>query len=259
MSERIVNDEDRLYGELSDLYERENLMVFDTVDSTNAYAKELARLGTDEAIVIARHQSAGRGRMGRSFHSGDGKGLFLSLLTRGSFCGIDATRLTTIAAVAVARAIESVCPLDVKIKWVNDLYVADRKLCGILVEGKMLSDGELLYSVIGIGVNLLRQDYPCEISGIATSIQECCGAVIDPIDLAVRIVREIYMLLENPTDEKTIKEYKERSMLMGRCVTVLKNTPYHAKVLDITNDACLVIESEFGIEELYTGDVSVKF
>ena len=258
MSDRLADKEAVLYSALGDFYKRENVFVFDTIDSTNTFLKEYATECECEAIAIACHQSAGRGRMGRSFHSGDGKGLFLSLLTRGGFCGIDATRLTTIAAVAVARAIESVCPLDVKIKWVNDLYVADRKLCGILVEGKMLSDGELLYSVIGIGVNLLRQDYPCEISGIATSIEECCGAVIDPIDLAVRIVREIYMLLENPTDEKTIKEYKERSMLIGRCVTVLKNTPYHAKVLDITNDACLVIESEFGIEELYTGDVSVK-
>ena len=258
MSNRLADKEATLYKALDGIYKQENVFVFDTVDSTNTFLKGYATECECEAIAIARHQSAGRGRMGRSFHSGADKGLFLSLLTRRGLSGIDATRVTTLVAVAVARAIESMCPLDAKIKWVNDIYVDEKKLSGILVEGKMSSDGELLYTVIGIGVNLLKQDYPCEISGIATSIEECCGAVVEPIDLAVRIAEQIYALLENPTNEEIIREYKERSMLIGRCVTVLKSEPYVARVLDITNEGHLVVESEFGTEELYTGDVSVK-
>lgn len=258
MSERIAIDEAALLEELRDIYTRENVFVFDTVDSTNTYAKGFAREHVCEAVFIARHQTAGRGRMGRSFHSERNKGLFLSLLTRKGLRGIDATRVTTLTAVAVARAIESLCPIDTKIKWVNDIYIGLRKLSGILVEGQMSGDGALEYTVIGIGVNLLRQTYPCEISGIATSIEECCGVRVSPIELAVKIIKEIYKLLENPRDEKIIKEYKERSMLIGREVTVLKNGGYTARVLDITDNAHLVVESEYGREELYTGDVSIK-
>ena len=207
MSQRVICDEAALFAALGEIYERENIFVFDTLDSTNTYAKEFARAEAGEAIFIAHGQTAGRGRMGRSFHSARGKGLFLSLLTRCGLCGVDATRLTTLTAVAVARAIESLCPIDAKIKWVNDIYVDLKKLAGILVEGQMSVDGELEYAVIGIGVNLLEQDYPCEISAIATSIEECCGARIEPVDLAVKIAKEIYLLLKNPLDEKIMKEY----------------------------------------------------
>lgn len=258
MSERILTDELALASALDDIYIRDNVFVFDTVDSTNTYAKDFANAGGGEAIFIARSQSAGRGRMGRSFHSEDGKGLFLSLLTRKGLCGIDATRVTTLSAVAVARAIEALCPIDARIKWVNDIYVGLRKLCGILVEGKMTSDGRLDYTVIGIGVNLRSQEYPDEISGIATSIEECCGVRIEPLDLAVGIVREIYALVENPTDPKIMKEYKARSMLLGREVTVLKEKPYTTRVVDITDEARLVVDGECGREELFTGDVSIR-
>ena len=258
MSNRLVDKEAALYSALQGIYRRENVFAFDTIDSTNTYAKQFASENDGEALFIARHQSAGRGRMGRQFHSGEDKGLFLSLLTRRALCAMDATRLTTLTAVAVARAIEAICPLKVQIKWVNDIYVGLKKLCGILVEGKMASDGTLEYAVIGIGVNLRNQAYPSEISGIATSIEECCGVVLEPCDLAGKIISEIYILLENPTNEEIIKEYRERSMLIGRCVTVLKSGGYSARVLDITDDAHLVVESESGIEELYTGDVSIK-
>lgn len=258
MSERMINDEQAFYGALGEIYERENIFVFDTIDSTNTYAKSFAREYNGEAVFIAHGQTAGRGRMGRSFHSAEGKGLFMSILTRCGLVGVDATRLTTLTAVAVARAIRSVCPIDAKIKWVNDIYVDLKKLAGILVEGQMSVEGELEYAVIGIGVNLLRQDYPCEISTIATSIEECCGVRVEPIDLAIRIVKEINTLLENPLDKKIMKEYKERSMLIGKCVTVLNNGGYTAMVTDITDDARLVVESERGREELYTGDVSIK-
>ena len=258
MSGRIKADELAIFNELSDIYEEESVFVFDTIDSTNTYAKQFAKEHSSEAIFIARRQTAGRGRMGRAFHSEKDKGLFLSILTRKGLCGVDATRVTTLTAVAVARAIESVCPLDAKIKWVNDIYVGLRKLCGILVEGQMSYDGGLEYTVIGIGVNLLSQEYPCEISEIATSIEECCGIRVSPIELAVKIVKEIYTLLKNPLDKKIIKEYKERSMLIGRNIVVLKNGGYSAVVLDITDDAHLVVKSECGVEELYTGDVSIR-
>ena len=258
MSERIVNDEIALFSSLGEIYAKENIFVFDTLDSTNTYAKKFARENSSDAIFIAHHQTAGRGRMGRSFHSAKGKGLFLSLLTYCGLGGNDATRLTTLTAVAVARAIESVCPINAKIKWVNDIYVDVKKLAGILVEGQMSVNGELDYAVIGIGVNLLEQDYPCEISAIATSIEECCGTRVEPIDLAVKIVREIYTLLKCPFDKKIMIEYKNRSMLIGKTVTVLNNGGYTATVLDITDDARLVVESEHGTEELFTGDVSIR-
>ena len=258
MNKRIVNDEAAIFSALGEIYGKENIFVFDALDSTNTYAKKFARENSAEAIFIARHQTAGRGRMGRSFHSAEGKGLFLSLLTYCGLHGIDATRLTTLTAVAVARAIESVCPIDAKIKWVNDIYVDQKKLAGILVEGRMSASGELDYAVIGIGVNLLEQDYPSEISAIATSIEECCGARVEPIELAVRIAREIYELLKCPLDEKIMKEYKNRSIIIGKTVTVLNNGTYTSRVLDITDDAHLVVEGEHGKEELFTGDVSIR-
>ena len=129
------------------------------MDSTNTLVKHLAEQGGREGmVVIAQHQTAGKGRLGRSFYSPKGTGLYLSILLRPKFSAQEALSITTAAAVAVAEAVDQVTGKEggeAKIKWVNDVYYRYRKVCGILTEASIdFETGGLHYAVLGIGVNL---------------------------------------------------------------------------------------------------------
>ena len=137
------------------------IYVYNSIDSTNTKAKKMHEDGyVGNAVVIADAQTGGRGRMGRSFISDEGKGLYLSILLDKEHIHGTGVALTTYMAVIAARVIERISGVDVRIKWVNDLYVNGRKLAGILTEGKTdPDDGSLVYAVCGIGVNILTQDF----------------------------------------------------------------------------------------------------
>ncbi len=140
----------------------------ETVDSTNNVCKALAALGASDTAVIAGAQTAGKGRLGRAFQSPPG-GLYLSALWR----GCPAERLfsvTPMTAVAVCRAVESVCGGVCGIKWCNDVVLGGRKLCGILTEASLLPDGSAEWLVVGIGVNVGQREFPDDIAEIATSL-----------------------------------------------------------------------------------------
>ena len=135
----------------------------DSTESTNLDAKKYAEEHPETpcALFIADSQTAGRGRLGRSFLSQGGVGLYFSLLLRGVGEAMDALSLTTYSAVALCRALRRVSDIEPKIKWVNDIYVGEKKLAGILTEGRLCTEesGKLDYAIIGIGVNVARQDF----------------------------------------------------------------------------------------------------
>ncbi|MDD6884706.1 MAG: biotin--[acetyl-CoA-carboxylase] ligase, partial [Eubacteriales bacterium] len=233
----------------------------DEVDSTNTRAKALAAQGAPEGtLVIADCQREGRGRFGRRFHSPKGSGLYMSLVLRPRLPAEQAVRVTVIAAVAAAQAVEDMAGGSVEIKWVNDLFAGGKKLCGILTEAGMdFESGQLEYCVVGIGINVNKEAYPQEIAEIATSIQEQWGMPVSRCQLAAKIVNRIEEMMEEPMNEKIMEEYRRRSNVLGRLVTVSRGDQrFDALAMRIDDDGGLVVRTEDGDTTLRSGEVSLK-
>ena len=238
-----------------------DLFYYDRTDSTNTRAKLYAesdewKKDRNDTFFIARTQTGGRGRMGRSFLS-DGRGIYMSYLFSPKESTKSALQYTARAAVIAARAIESLSDGKVMLKWVNDLYMSKKKVAGILAEGRFNEKNELDYMIIGIGVNVLSREFPCELSEIATDIESASGKRISAPTLAARIARGF---LESLSAESLIDEYRSRSFLIGEAVSVIKPSgSYRATVLSIGDDASLVLRLEDGSEEcLSSGEVSIR-
>lgn len=241
-----------------------NLTLYPCVDSTNLVLKQAAEAGAPEGTVcIAEHQTAGRGRLGRSFYSPARSGVYFSILLRPKFPPADCPLITTCAAVACAGAMEQVSGQSTQIKWVNDIYVAEKKVCGILTEAAIdLESGGLQYAVLGIGVNLTKpeDDFPDELKNVAGTLfsDDASG------DFRCRLVAEIldrflddYACL---TEKSFLAEYRRRSMLTGQPVHVLRNgTSIPATALGVDDNFSLIVRYEDGrVEHLSSGDVSVR-
>ncbi len=234
------------------------IVFYESTDSTNTRAKEYVRekysAEKSPVVFIANGQTGGRGRRGRSFVSEAGAGIYISILTYPDERGADATAATARAAVSLARAVESVCECDIKIKWVNDLYLGGKKLAGILTEGEMGEDGKIAYQVVGMGINVYKNAIPDEISAIATSLEGETNSPPDRSNLAARIIKEF--LSEG---DDCYSEYKSRSFIIGKKVTVMKPAEsYEARVIDINPDFSLTVDRNGKSERLFTGEISLK-
>lgn len=233
------------------------IMFYELTDSTNTRAKEYAKEnpGNKEPVIfIANAQSAGRGRRGRSFVSNAGAGIYMSILTYPDEKAADATAVTAKTAVALAKATDKICDCETKIKWVNDIYLGGKKLAGILVEGETDQNGKIAYQVVGMGINIYKNAISDEISDIATSIEGELNHAPDRSELAARIIENF---LFDSSD--FYEEYKARSFVIGREVTVIKLTEsYKAEVIDIDDDFSLIIDHDGKTERLFTGEISLK-
>ena len=233
--------------------------LLETVDSTNLYLKRESDINHD-LLVVAKTQTAGKGRHGKSFYS-DENGIYMSLLLNKTIDAKDVYLLTVSAAVAVAEVLNSMYQIDAKIKWVNDVYCGNKKLCGILCEGVLNSEGCYERSIIGIGINVFNASFPAEISDIATSLENFVDAsMIDKNQIISRVVNKLFDLIFNSTPTQIVERYKSVSLMIGRDITVLSaDGNYQAKVLDIDQTAQLVIQKENGeILSLNSGEISVR-
>lgn len=239
----------------------QQLTVLPTVGSTNALLREWAATGVVGGTVVATgHQTAGRGRRGRSFDSAEG-GLYMSVLMRPQNWRGDAGLITSCAAVAVARAIERVCAVDVQIKWVNDLLAGGKKVCGILTEaGLDMETGELTYAVLGIGVNTACRTFPSELQDIAASLGNLTGGPCDRNRLLAAILEELEPALLHMESGAFLEESRRRSCVLGRTVTVhAADGAYEAQAVDITESGHLLIKRADGtMTQLHSGEVSVR-
>lgn len=237
------------------------LEVHSQLDSTNVRAKLLASQGAPHGyLVCADSQSSGRGRYGRSFFSPEHSGVYITYVLRPTIPADRAVMITSLAAVAVARAIEKLCDADVKIKWVNDLYIHERKVSGILCEASLdFESGMLEYVVLGIGVNVARMDFPEELKDIATSIENECGQPISRSRLIAEISNELDALYDQLETGEFMEESRRRSNVIGRDVTVLRGEErYPAHVLDIDAQGRLVIRTDSGVSRVSSGEISIK-
>ena len=237
-----------------------------TVTSTNDLLKQLAIDGAPQGYtLIAAEQTAGKGRLGRRFYSPDGSGVYISLLLRPKLRAEDSLFITTSAAVAVCRAIETVSGgrISPKIKWVNDIFVNSKKVCGILTEASVsFESGMLDHAIVGIGINITtpQGDFPEEIKGVATSLFGQIEQDNIRNRLTAEVLRELVGLIDDPSAADHLEEYKKRQMLIDRDVTVIKNDEKRpARALGIDERARLLVRYEDGsVEKLISGEVSVK-
>ena len=237
-----------------------SVFLYRSVGSTNDEAKSFAKRNPENAraVFAAVSQSAGRGRLGRSFSSDVG-GLYFSYLSHPAISASDAIMMTVYAAVALCEVIEELTPLKPGIKWVNDVFVGGKKLAGILTEGQALPSGELGYAVVGIGVNVLKRDFPPELSKIATDIESECGIKISIGELAVRLAEKL-LAFEESDPESFMEKYRNYSIVIGKRVTVYSaGGQYDADVISIDSKGALTVMDGSGeIKRLFTGEVSIK-
>ena len=239
---------------------RDRICCYEETSSTNTVAKELAEAGCPEGtVVIAGRQSAGRGRMGRSFSSPRGCGLYFSVVLRPE--GIP-MHLTCAAGVAAVKAVEKVCGIRPGIKWINDLCFETRKLGGILTEGAPL--GKDPYFVVGIGINCRTPEdgYPEEIKNIATSLSRVCGKEISPEEMAAALIQELFTISQTLETEKSniMSYYEENCITLGKDIQVIRgDTRRPAKAISVTEDGALAVQYDDGSREtVNSGEVSVR-
>lgn len=255
-------------GQKDTAYETEeiydfSIQKFHQVDSTSNLLKQPAEAGAEEKLVItAESQTAGRGRKGRSFFSPEGKGLYFSILLRPDLLFQDTLLITTMSAVAVAKAVERISGNRelVDIKWVNDLFLNGKKFCGILTEtGQKFVNGVPDYVIVGIGINTEGTVFPEELAHIATSLEKEWGFLPDRQKLLHLILEEFQTLYERLPDTGFMEDYRKRSMVIGRNIRVFSGeTFYEAKATGIDDRAGLIIESEKGQEVLQSGEITIR-
>lgn len=237
------------------------VQVFRDIPSTSQAMKQMALDGClpHGSVVAANEQTRGKGRKGRKFYSPKDSGLYLSVLLYPEKTVKESLELTAEAAVAVCRAVEKCCKISLGIKWVNDLYLEEKKVCGILTEAVTdFETGDIEFAVIGIGLNLKLPK-----GGFPEEIREKAGAVltgeevVDRNRLAATIVNELL----KETEKKGIpQEYIRRNLVPGRTICIVQeNCRRVVKAKEILPDGRLRICNEQGEEELLSGaDVSLE-
>ena len=241
------------------------IIEFEELDSTNTYLKALAAQAYPEGTVIsADRQTGGRGRMGRSFFSPAGTGLYFSVLLRPAGRFADAGSLTALAAVAAAEAVEEFSGKPAGIKWVNDVQISGRKVCGILTEGRLgTADPKDEYAVIGIGINCFEPEggFPPEIEKTASAVFSCHQDSSLREDLRSRILSGISSYYCSGDSSQYYDRYCARSCIIGREVDIIRNgeTVDHGTAAGIEKDFRLRIVLPDGSEMLLdSGEVSVR-
>lgn len=230
------------------------ILIFDNLNSTNDYAKIcIEKEGLKNALIIADSQSNGRGRIGHSFHSPKGSGIYMSyIFTPDSL--ENAYSATTKAAVCVALAIETLYGVNPMIKWVNDIYLEGRKVCGILTEA--ITCGPNKGSVIvGIGINFKASVLPDDIKDIAGFLP--ANSNVTRNDLIAAILKLLVDECSRLSDHKYIDYFRSHSLLTGTDITYFENGSQHSgHVNGVSDTAALIITSCDGtVKELNSGEV----
>ncbi len=244
----------------------EHLHCYERVESTNTLAKAMALQGAPHGTVLmADHQTSGKGRRGRSFHSPAGTGIYLSAILRPNCPPEQLMHLTCAVAAAMCSAIEKVTHLRPGIKWTNDLVYGQRKLAGILTELGFAPDGTVSYAVIGIGINCNQTaaDFPPEIRDIAGSLAMAVGHTVDRAALAAAMIVALARMAAALLTQKDaiLDAYRRDCITLGMEVSVHRpGTPIrYGRAIDIDEDGALVVEFAPGqIETVNSGEVSVR-
>jgi len=238
---------------------------FDEVDSTQKIAAEMAAAGAAQGtVVIAEAQTAGRGRLGRSWHSPPGLNLYQTIILRPQMPIAEVPRLSLVAGVAAAEALETVAPGLVALKWPNDVWLNGRKTGGIIAEA-IANHAEQLDCVllgIGINVNLGISDFPEELRTKATSVRIAIGRRCDRIELAATLYQRLearFQEAEAGRFASLMQVYERYLALVGKRVTVVEGASRVAGVIEgVDGEGALLLETDHGVERILTGDVTIE-
>jgi BirA family biotin operon repressor/biotin-[acetyl-CoA-carboxylase] ligase len=267
---RLIGTPDALHAD--DLYSRlgetkvigRQIKVFRETTSTNDVAARLARGRAPEGtVVFAESQTKGRGRMGRTWLSPAGKGLWFTVLLRPDISPQQATQLTVAAATALTRAITLQTGIVPEIKWPNDILIRGKKLCGILTE--MSAEMDYLKEVllgVGMDVNLQAADFPAPLRKIATSLQIETGQEVNRSELAVVILRELdrdYELVKNGRFDEIAQQWRDRCSTLGRQVSIrVGNRVIRGRAESLDDDGALLVRGHHDLlERIVGGDVTI--
>lgn len=242
-----------------------NLPLFleQSLPSTNQAAKKLAIEGAAHGTtVLASGQTAGRGRLGRTFFSPVGAGLYMSVLLRPEIGSADAVLVTIAAAVAVCLAVEETTGIQLGIKWVNDLLLGKKKVGGILTEGiTAFESGAVEAVVVGVGLNLTDAPFPPELDGIACSLFGSGRPCATRNELAAAILRHLFFFAEDFPARLYLDEYRRRSTALGRQIEICGQgvPPRTARAVSVADDGGLTVRYPDGREEtLRWGEISIR-
>ena len=248
--------EGELSGHLAGCLVGSRLLCLDTIDSTNTEAKRLLNAGyRGNFLVVADEQTAGRGRQGKQFYSPRGTGIYMTVVVHHGRRLQDAVSVTTAAGVAVCRAIEELTDKHPQIKWVNDVYIDDKKICGILTEAVVgMESGLAEAMIIGIGANMQTEQFPPDVENAAS-----LDADVSRADMIAAIADHLWEILDDGY-ESYIDYYRSHSMLLGKAITFIRDgvtTP--ATAIGIDEIGGLVVRLEDGsVITLRSGEITVR-
>ncbi|MDE6189108.1 MAG: biotin--[acetyl-CoA-carboxylase] ligase [Clostridia bacterium] len=257
-----ILSEESLRVNLAEEYKDVDVIVLSNTSSTNAEAMTRLMNGKIKhgALIVADEQSQGRGRMGKSFFSPK-SGIYMSVcLCKNVEKLTDVTLITPAAAVAVRRSIAKYTNLDAKIKWVNDIYIGKKKVCGILTQADIdFESGKAGTFIVGIGVNFINQDFPDELKDKACALFDTQPSDVTRSQIICEIYAELLKLTEDLTDRSFMREYKEYSLVVGKeIVYTINGEEKRGVVIDIDEDGGLLIKGDDGEVKLTCGEISIR-
>ena len=240
------------------------ILYFDSIDSTNTKAQELAEKGYPSGtLVVADKQIAGKGRRGRNWESPSGCGIFMTLMLKPDINPNNASMLTLVSALAVAKALADITGKDAKIKWPNDIVIDGRKVCGILTEMSAQFD-YINNIVIGIGINVNNSSFPEEISATASSLRLLSGGKkyrrAEIIEKIMEYFEKYYSIfLETEDLSALVNEYDAMLVNKKKQVKVLDpKEPFEGKAMGITKTGELIVDTWESRKLVSSGEVSVR-
>ena len=257
ISDNVTTIENRIKEELAEYKDRFSVSYYPVIDSTNTEAKRLILSeNADMRIIVAGEQTNGRGRRGRSFYSPDHTGIYMTLLVPTYLPIENILSVTTAASVAVEAGIKKVTGIQTGIKWVNDIYLNDKKIAGILCE-TVTNHQERKFVIIGIGINVSTDNFPDDISAIAGNLT---NESLDHCILISQIAKSIIYFFDNPDDTSYLKEYKENSIVLGKKVIYEQNgIKFDAIAIDIDEKGGLIVQQPDGTcITLSTGEITLR-
>lgn len=241
------------------------IQIYKSLESTNKTAKEAAIAGAEHGtVIISDCQTSGRGRYSRNFFSPSGGGLYMSIIMRPEVLHFEnPTSVTAFAAVAVCKAIESISKKAPKIKWVNDVFIDGKKVCGILTEAVTdFESGHLDWIVLGIGINVYirTEDFPSDLQSLATSIYPDEKVPGIRNKLSAEIINRILGFETPPNETEIFEKYKKRLMLLREEITVIQDqTEYKATAIDVDPVGHLIVKNENGeLITLSSGEIRIQ-
>ena len=243
---------------------RGNIHYFESIDSTNTEAKRMAAEGAPHGtVLIADSQTGGRGRMGRSFHSPAGSGIYMSIIIRPECPAQKLLHLTCAAAVAAADGIAAATGLCPGIKWTNDLVVDRKKVGGILTELSLDASGNVSYAIIGIGINCNQSagEFPADIADIASSLHLCTSQTIDRSTVIAAILIALQHMWDTLEDvESTLLRYRQNCITIGQEISLVRGHEVrHGLALDVDSSGALVVRFDDGqVQAVQSGEVSIR-